>query len=258
MIFLENNGKISKLTTGAPLTITHSPVKLWDMAGWSVDGLEALVNSTPYQVEFSDNSAALQSQITTLNSQITTLNADKAALQTQVNSLNAQITTLNADKAALQTQVNSLISTNATLTASNATLTNTIASLDDNMTFYYNGLGTTAFSVSCWLLTNLANDTVVAYIQSLNHLTELHSTNGLYMDNVLKTSNPNNTWVFWQWIRSGSTLYSYKNGSLVGSYTVGLSQSVTSCYIKRVTGCLIANLIYSTSTTVLSPPTRET
>ena len=50
MIYLENNGKISKLTTDAPLTLTHSPVKLWDMAGWSVDGLESLVNGTPYQL----------------------------------------------------------------------------------------------------------------------------------------------------------------------------------------------------------------
>lgn len=50
MIYLENNGKISKLTTDAPLTLTHSPVKLWDMAGWSVDGLEALLNRTPYQL----------------------------------------------------------------------------------------------------------------------------------------------------------------------------------------------------------------
>ena len=50
MIYIENNGKISKLSTDAPLTLTHSPVKLWDMAGWSVDGLEALLNSTPYQL----------------------------------------------------------------------------------------------------------------------------------------------------------------------------------------------------------------
>ena len=50
MIYLENNGKISKLITDAPLTLTHSPVKLWDMAGWSVDGLESLVNGTPYQL----------------------------------------------------------------------------------------------------------------------------------------------------------------------------------------------------------------
>lgn len=50
MIYIENNGKISKLSTDSPTTLTHSPVKLWDMAGWSVDGLEALLNSTPYQL----------------------------------------------------------------------------------------------------------------------------------------------------------------------------------------------------------------
>lgn len=51
MIYLENNGKISKLDVNQPLTLTHSPVKLWDMASFSVDGLENLLNNiTPYQL----------------------------------------------------------------------------------------------------------------------------------------------------------------------------------------------------------------
>ena len=49
MIYIENNGKISKLTTDTPFTLTHTPVRLFDLDyGYSPDALEELLNSGAY------------------------------------------------------------------------------------------------------------------------------------------------------------------------------------------------------------------
>lgn len=50
MIYIEDDGQIRKLSTDTPFTPTHTPIKLWELATFSVDGLESLLNSTAYQL----------------------------------------------------------------------------------------------------------------------------------------------------------------------------------------------------------------